>query len=797
MEGLGFVWATPTRRYRRGPLKRSRWKGVLVAGLCVVVAYFALPGDAAKDLTYSMVGISSTICVWLGVRWHRPAERLGWYLLGAANACFVCGDGVLDVYDLVLHRSAPFPSVADALYLLGYPFLFAGVFRISRTRGARDSREARADAAIVCIGALAVSWQFLMHSYAHDSTVDWFGKLVTMAYPMMDLGVMFIVVSALLCGVARRSSDKLIIAAITAMLIGDFVYDVLVLRGAYTVGNPVDAAFLINYVLIAVAALHPSMAQALVAATDGRTAGRRWMPLVASAGFVSPVILLIGGVAGVAVDVPVLAGTSIALFALIVVRFSWLFSRTRQQTLLLAERGESLQNALDTQLVLQEDLRHQAFHDGLTGLPNRVLLHDRVDHALAGLSRSGGMVALCFCDLDGFKAVNDSLGHQAGDELLVVAAKRLASIVRGGDTVARLGGDEFAVLFDNIPTPDIATALAERMVSVLRQPAAAAGQQTSLTVSVGIAFADAGTTTEQLLSEADTAMYEAKALGKDRFTVFESQMRSQLIDRLAMTNAFRGSLERDEFFLEYQPQISLVDGALEGFEALVRWQHPTLGHLGPYRFIPLAEDTGFIVELGRWVLEAACREAAAWPSRGGAPLAVSVNLSARQLDDPNLAMDVATALTRSGLNPEQLILEITESVLMLDPVRTAQVLTDLKTTGIRIAIDDFGTGYSSLSYLRLFPVDMLKIDKSFVDPLTDPKSEGAAFVKTILRLARDLHLITIAEGVEDATQQTVLTQLHCDSAQGYLISHPLTTHAARAFINQTPDATLLAGRRPA
>ena len=690
------------------------WKGVLVAGLCVAVAYFTLPGNAAKDLTYSVVGISSTICVWLGVRLHRPAERLGWYLLGAANASFVFGDGVLDGYDLLAHRSPPFPSVADALYLLGYPFLFAGVFRIGRSRGARDSREARADAAIVCIGALALSWQFLMHSYAHDSTVDWFGKLVTMAYPMMDLGVVFIVVSALLYGVARRSTDKLIIAAMTTMLIGDFVYDVLILRGAYTVGNPIDAAFLINYALIAAAALHPSMAQALVAATDGRTAGRRWMPLVAIAGFVSPVILLVGSITGMAVDVPVLAGTSIALFALIVVRFSWLFSRTRRQTLLLAERGESLQNALDTQLVLQEGLKYQAFHDGLTGLPNRALLHDRVEHALAALSRSGGMVALCFCDLDGFKAVNDSLGHQAGDELLVVAAKRLVSIVRSGDTIARLGGDEFAVLFDNISTPDIATALAERMVSVLRDPADAAGQQTSITVSVGVAFADTGTTTEQLLSEADTAMYEAKALGKDRFTVFESQMRSRLIDRIAMTNTFRASLEHGEFFLEYQPQISLADGALEGFEALVRWQHPTLGHLGPYRFIPLAEDTGFVVELGRWILEAACREAATWAApRNGEPLALSVNLSARQLEDPHLVNDVANALAYSEFDPRRLILEITESVLMLDPVHTAQVLTDLKAMGIRIAIDDFGTGYSSLAYLHDLKATAIKIDRVF------------------------------------------------------------------------------------
>jgi diguanylate cyclase len=766
------------------------WKTVLAAGLLLTGAYFTLPGDAAKDLTYLVVGAAATLFVWLGIRLHRPAERLGWYLFGAANAFFVFGDTILDVYDVVLHRSPPFPSIADALYLLGYPFLFAGVFRISRSRRTPDSREARADSAIVCLGALALSWQFLMGSYAHDATISSFGKLVTMAYPVMDLGVIFIVASALLCGVARRPADKLIMTAMIAMLIGDFVYDVLVLRGAYSVGNPVDAVYLISYTLIAAAALHPSMAVPVAATKREQPPNRRWMPLVAVAGFVSPMILFVGTVAGFAVDVPVLAGTSIVLFALIVVRFSLLFTRTRLQTTLLAEHGESLQTALDAQHALEDDLRHQAFHDSLTGLPNRALLHDRIEHALASSPRSGGMVALCFCDLDGFKAVNDSLGHQAGDELLVVAAKRLASIVRRGDTIARLGGDEFAILLDSISTPDVATAMAERMVSVLRQPIDAGDQQTTLTVSVGVAFADIGTTTERLLGEADTAMYEAKASGKDRFAVFESQMRSRVLDRIAMTNAFQGSLERSEFFLEYQPQVSLADGALEGFEALVRWRHPTLGHLSPSRFIPLAEDTGFIVALGRWVLETACREAAAWACADGASLALSVNLSARQLEDPDLTGDVAAAIALSGLSPARLILEITESVLMLDPLHTAQVLLDLKAMGIRIAIDDFGTGYSSLSYLRLFPVDMLKIDKSFVDPLTDPGSEGAAFVKTIIRLAHELHLTTIAEGVEDVIQRDILAELRCNSAQGYLISRPLSTGATHTFIDEWSDASV-------
>ena len=277
-------------------------------------------------------------------------------------------------------------------------------------------------------------------------------------------------------------------------------------------------------------------------------------------------------------------------------------------------------------------LRHQAFHDSLTGLPNRALLHERIDHALAASRRTPGTTVLCFCDLDGFKAVNDSIGHQAGDELLIATSHRLTSAVRDGDTVARLGGDEFAILLDNVESLQAASEIAQRVVTALRQPVEISGQTVSVSASVGVALAEVGTSTRQLLSEADLAMYDAKASGKDRYAVFQAAMQNKVMEQLTVKNSFPGSLLREEFLLEYQPQVGLDDDELTGFEALVRWNHPELGRIDPARFIGLAEDTGFIVPLGRWILETACVEAADWQHRERRPVSISVNVSACQLD---------------------------------------------------------------------------------------------------------------------------------------------------------------------
>jgi EAL domain-containing protein (putative c-di-GMP-specific phosphodiesterase class I) len=334
----------------------------------------------------------------------------------------------------------------------------------------------------------------------------------------------------------------------------------------------------------------------------------------------------------------------------------------------------------------------------------------------------------------------------------------------------------------DVEDPQAAVDFAHRIVAVLRDAPDFEGSQVGLSISVGVAYAEVGTTTAQLLSEADSAMYEAKEQGKNRVEVFKSSMRSRMLERLDMTNGFRWALGRSEFFLQYQPIISLSDNRLRGFEALVRWSHPSLGEVAPLRFIPIAEETGFIVPLGRWVLVEACEQLAAWKGHSEEMLTLSVNLSRRQLISPHLADEVRTALSLSGIDPRQLILEITESVLMEDPERASQALSELRDLGIRIAVDDFGTGYSSLSHLQRVPVDILKIDKSFIDPLVDSDPASSALVTAIIGLAQSLGLDVIAEGIEHESQLHRLVDLGCDKGQGYLMARPLDRDAAQSLI---------------
>lgn len=767
------------------------WKLVLGLGPLAIAGYFFIPGVVGKDLAYSVVGIASTVVMLVGLRLHRPAALRGWHLVVGANACFVIGDLVQNYYDVVLATDAPVPSLADVVYLAGYPLLFVGVHLISRNSRAAGGRDTWTDAAVVCVGALGLTWHFLMGPTlrAAPSDVnpvisrdhDILAKLVTLAYPMMDLAVLCVVVGAVLRGTARLTSDRLLVAAVGVMLISDFGYDLQLLHGGYGPASPVNAGFLLNYVLMAAAATHPSIALARTAPEQQDPQRWRWLPLVAGAAFVSPLIVLIDSLIGLPVDLPMLSATSVVVLVLIGLRVTWLFGRIHRQNEMLSDRGQSLRSALAAQRVLEDDLRHLALHDVLTGLANRGLLHDRVEQAITG-STPRRPVALCVCDLDNFKGVNDSLGHDAGDELLVVVAKRLTSMVGGLATVARLGGDEFAVLMEDADQPESVTALAERILSVLRQPIRLGEEEITLSVSVGVAVAGTGSTAAQLLSEADAAMYEAKAIGKDRVAVFETAMRSRLVEKMALINYFPGSLRREQFYLDYQPQVDLATGGLEGFECLVRWRHPTLGLVSPLKFIPLAEETRFIIPLGRWILQTACERAVSWPVRTPDPLTISVNISGWQLQDPGFVDTVKEILDSTGLAARRLVVEVTETVLLTNPTGTAQVLSDLKSLGIRVAIDDFGTGYSSLSHLRQLPVDIIKIDKSFIDPLTDPEREGEAFVTTIIRLAADLDLLTTAEGIEHRSQRDALLRLGCQSGQGYLMSAPLGAAATDRYI---------------
>ncbi len=433
----------------------------------------------------------------------------------------------------------------------------------------------------------------------------------------------------------------------------------------------------------------------------------------------------------------------------------------------------------------EERLHHAATHDALTGLPNRVLFADRLECAAQRVQRHRTYrFAVLFLDLDNFKIVNDSLGHQAGDRLLIAIAQRLKTIPRRSDSIARLGGDEFAVLAEEIHDADDAIRLACRIHEVFRTPFQIDGHPVFATASIGIALGDAEQgPSSDLLRDADTAMYHAKAMGPSRHAVFDSAMHAHTVDRLKLESDLRAALERDELRVHYQPIVSLATGRIEGFEALVRWEHPTRGPISPSTFIPIAEETGAILPLGRWVLREACRQMRAW--QVGLPedsaLVMSVNLSARQFAHPEVVEEVDQALSDTGLPPSRLKLEVTESVAMKDAEAAIAVLTRLKGLGIRLSLDDFGTGYSSLSLLHRFPLDTLKIDRSFIHRIDDA-GRNSELVRTIGAMAHNLGMDVVAEGIETAVQRAVLHRLGCQYGQGYYFSRPIDAPATQALL---------------
>lgn len=424
---------------------------------------------------------------------------------------------------------------------------------------------------------------------------------------------------------------------------------------------------------------------------------------------------------------------------------------------------------------LEEQLRQLAFQDSLTRLANRVLFRDRVLHALERAERSGQPVAVMFLDLDNFKAINDSLGHGEGDRLLVTTARQLVRHTRASDTVARLGGDEFAILIEDVPPPESLKQLAERIVESLRVPFKLDKGDVLVTASMGIAISTGKESVDELLRNADAAMYAAKARGKHRYEMFSSRMRSAARDRLQLENDLRRALERDgELLLHYQPIVNLATGRLFGIEALARWQHPTLNNVSPSTFVPVAEESGLIVPLGNWVLREACRQMRRWreqSSAGGEPC-IAVNVSAHQLQQPDFSSHVASELKRADVSPDTVVLEFAESTMMRNTPVVLERLRELSALGIRLALDDFGTGYASLSYLHRFPIQMLKIDRSFIERL-DQDGEEAALARSIIAMSETLKIQMVAEGIEDEKQLRELRRLGCHLGQGHLFSKPV------------------------
>ena len=712
-------------------------------------AYFMLsPTPTTKLALYNGVGLLSLLGTIVSIRIHRDRYQTPWILFALGQASFLTADVIY--YWLETHsNSVPFPSIADGFYLLMYPLVLGGLaLKIRKNSTGTKDWAGLIDAGIFGIALFSVLWVLVMDSYVPIAGQATSERLISLLYPVMDLAVLFMAIRLAVIIHRRHRALTLIILALGSLVIADVQYGVLNAADAFKTGSIVDAFWLGFYVLFALAALHPPMQGGIRSGSNQLeriSNGRLVLMFVAT--LTVPVIDLVWGTPS---DRFVTLISSAVLFALMLGRVIGLV-RT-------VERGREL-------------LHREARHDPLTGLANRTQFTERT---MTALQSGRDSVAILLIDLDDFKAVNDSMGHEAGDFALTEVAERVRKSVRDSDVVARLGGDEFAVLITKTIDRQDAANSAARIIRALSEPLTILNRQVRVGASIGIAVqSKEHDDVQTLLRGADVAMYLAKRQGKGRYAFFDQSQYAEIVERLHLKEDLQVALAGNEFMVHFQPIVDTDSAIVRSVEALVRWNHPTRGLISPDVFIPVAEETGSINAIGRWVLNETCKQVRQWqltvPHCG--ELRASVNLSARQLHDPDLLHIVTEALRTSGLSPECLTLEVTESLLVADSnsTRTLQQLTALK---VKIAIDDFGTGYSSLSYLHSFPVDTIKIDRSFVQKLDDSET-SRALVRTVIDLARAVGGTTVAEGVENQRQLDILSDLRCDLVQGFLFSRPV------------------------
>jgi diguanylate cyclase (GGDEF)-like protein/PAS domain S-box-containing protein len=1031
----------------------SLWRAYLALGTVLIALYYLVPPFKGSGIVFNAIGLSSSVAILVGIRIHKPAVKGAWYLFAAGQLFFVMGDVFYYSYSALFHKDVPFPSPADFLYLAVYPALISGLLIIIKRRSPRGDRPSLVDALILTTGLALLSWVFLMAPYAQDPTLRLIEKMVSIAYPLMDVCLLAVAIRIAVGGGSRKPALVLLIMSSIALLATDAILGLLTLNGGYQEGGLLDSGWALYYLLWGAAALHPSMRSLdeAVASPEGKlTRGR--LALLTAASLMAPAVQAVETARGQPVEAPVMVASSTALFCLVVTRMVGLLRESERSTareralreaaralVAASSRNELYEAAIDSMLeltgpghharivvfapsgelraygsgtearewhvraselttldavalrenrslevnlndtalrntlrfpaaptsmvifplfvsqelrglifiageanfsvqlrdamqtlavkialalesaVLTEDLltrksearfqslvqnssdlitvieadgtikyqspsiervlgyepdeyigrlftellhpaerervavlitdsimsahpqveviecrlrhangswllfeifrtnllddpnvegivlngrdiserkefehqlAHQAFHDSVTDLANRALFTNRVEHALARLTRDAGGLGVVFVDLDDFKMINDSLGHAAGDQVLMEVGKRLMQCVRPMDTVARFGGDEFAVLVEDSQRPEAVAEVAERILTALDDPLMIEEKEVYIRASVGIATLEAEdamtSAADELIRNADVAMYIAKREGKGQYRVFEQHMHANVLERLELKGALQRAIERDELTLHFQPFMELPTQRVIGFEALVRWEHPERGLVAPMEFIPLAEETGLIIPLGDRVLKEACKHAKFLQDMALAdpPLTMSVNISVRQIQQPDFAQKVVAALRETGLEPSRLMLEITESMLMIDTEAMLEKLHELKQVGVRLAVDDFGTGFSSLSYLSRFPVDALKIDRSFVNKVEEGGQESA-LAAAIVKLGESLHLTTIAEGIELAEQLEHFVGLGCHLGQGFYMAKPMGIDQALEYLRPT------------
>jgi diguanylate cyclase (GGDEF)-like protein len=736
------------------------------------VTFSGLLSDRASLVSSNLLqalvpAAAATGCWWAVKRSPTRVDGRAWTFLGASAAAWSAGQLVWTAYDVV-GVGSPFPSVADIGYIAAIPLALIGVWSITPKVAASTRLVAVVDGLIIAGSLVAISWPLVL---APGWDTGEGGRLLVALSLVYPAGSLVIVSSILMVLVrSQRGGTMPIVALAGAMsLLGlaDSYFVWQASQGIEADLSLADGAWVGGHLLLLVASLRYPRGVEGVRLTPGmeRSFRRSAVPLtLACIAMVVRVVLASTGHVGDAfLDVVI-----VVVAALILVRHLMEMWENRSLT-------QALEVKVGELTAREAELSHQALHDPLTGLANRRLFGDRVDHALERSRRTGERTAVLFIDLDDFKTVNDSLGHPAGDQLLVGVATRISACVRPGDTVARLGGDEFGIVMEGLASPDEAAVVAARVLDALEIAFPLDGRQVFTKASIGVAHADSapGARGEQVLADADAALYEAKANGKATFRQFEEEMRESVVARLEIIQDLRGVSAPGQFVCHYQPIVELSTGRTVAVEALVRWDHPARGLLGPSSFIALAEETGVIVELGLEVVRQATTQVAQWWARGDLPedLELHVNLSGRQLEQSDLAAQICAVVDTAGFPRDQLVLEITESIAVdIDP-RHLERLVELRETGIRLAIDDFGTGYSSLSYLRTLPVDVLKVDRTFAG--TTAGATDLVLMEAIVRLGDSLGIDVIAEGIEHGEQVESLVGLGCDRAQGYLFARPV------------------------
>jgi diguanylate cyclase (GGDEF)-like protein len=761
------------RRERAWLLALAAWAAISLVFLTLLWTQLLGPtGTVILDDYACAVGpAGAAVLCFRAARRAGGRARPAWFLLGLSVLSWALGGFAWTVYEVHLGREVPFPSLADVGYLLSVPLGVAALLTFPAARVTGIARLRPVLDGIVAAGALLfVSWATLLGPTFHAGSGSLLAQSISLAYPAGD--VLNATIALLLLSRARgeqRLTFGLIGTGLLILAVADSSFAWFSVQGSYASGNLFDTGFLAGFLLIGLAALRPPAldeTEEPAALAPTRLALLPYAPLLLSLPFA--VVLHHRG------DL-----IDSFLFYTCLVAIVAVLARQLLSLHVNAALGRKLHDTVVMLRRREVELNHQAFHDPLTGLANRALFADRVGHALLS-TRRPTPVMLLLADLDDFKAINDTLGHPAGDALLIGVAERLRSVVRPEDTVARLGGDEFAVLLEDTDGLTGARRVAERIAEALERPFEFGGVRMVIGASIGIATAGSATSDDAavgdtLLLEADIAMYAAKAEGKGRYAVFAPDLAAANIGRLQLKGDLSESLARDELSLMYQPIVDVASGALIAVEALRRWTHPVRGLVSPCEFIPLAEDSGAILPIGRWVLGQACAQAAAWQHlrpAGMPPLELAVNVSGRQLTDRQLLPTVRAALADSGLAPHLLTLELTESVLFGEEQGVMAALVAVRALGVRLAIDDFGTGHSSLSRLSQYPIDTLKVDRSFVNVLTADAPVPDVLVTAILALGGGLGMQVIAEGVETEEQLAALRALGCPQAQGYLFARP-------------------------